>query len=97
VLEIDVQGARQMREALPDAVQVFIAPPSVDVLRERLEQRGSDSEEQIRRRLDAAPGELDAQREFGCVVVNDDLDRATAELDRLAATITGRPEEGASS
>jgi guanylate kinase len=97
VLEIDVQGARQVREALPDATQVFIAPPSTDALRQRLVERGADSEDQIRRRLDAAADELAAQREFGEVVVNDDLQQALAELTRLTATIVGRPAEGASS
>jgi guanylate kinase len=96
VLEIDVQGARQVRESLPGATQVFIAPPSTDALRERLEQRGADSDEQIRRRLAAADEELAAQKEFGEVVVNDDLERALADLTLLAATIVGRPAEGAS-
>ncbi len=90
VLEIDVQGARQVRETLPEATQVFIAPPSVDELRERLEQRGSDSPEQIQRRLGEAPGELAAQEEFPCVVVNDDLARAQQELVDLAARVSGR-------
>ncbi len=90
VLEIDVQGARQVRETLPQATQVFIAPPSVDLLRERLEARGSDSPEQIRARLAEAPRELAAQEEFACVVVNDDLERAEAELVELAARVCGR-------
>ena len=87
VLEIDLQGARQVREALPEAVQVFIAPPSLDDLRSRLEARGSDAPEQIRDRLAVAPDELAAQDEFAHVVVNDDLERAVQELVDLAATI----------
>jgi guanylate kinase len=87
VLEIDLQGARQVREALPEAVQVFVAPPSLDTLRERLEQRASDSPEQIRDRLAVAPEELAAREEFGHVVVNDDLERALSELADLAATM----------
>jgi guanylate kinase len=90
VLEIDVQGARQVRETLPAATQVFIAPPSLDHLRERLERRGSDSPEQIQARLSEAPGELAAQDEFPCVVVNDDRERAEHELVDLAARISGR-------
>ncbi len=90
VLEIDVQGARQVRETLPDATQVFIAPPSVDDLRARLEGRGKDSEEQVRRRLAAAEDELAAQGEFGEVIVNDDLDRALQELSDLAARVFRR-------
>jgi guanylate kinase len=87
VLEIDVQGARQVRETLPGATQVFIAPPSTDELRNRLEARGSDSPEQIARRLEAASSELAAQSEFARVVVNADRDSALDELVELAATI----------
>ena len=75
VLEIEVQGARQVREALPEAVQVFIAPPSTDVLRDRLIGRGTDSPETIRARLAQAEEELSAQEEFQHVVVNDESDR----------------------
>jgi guanylate kinase len=87
VLEIDLQGARQVRETLPEATQVFIAPPSPADLRIRLEARASDSPEQIARRLEVAEVELAAQQEFGRVVVNDDLERALAELVDLAATM----------
>jgi guanylate kinase len=90
VLEIDVQGARQVRETLPGATQVFIAPPSVEDLRRRLEARGMESEEQVRRRLAAAGEELAAQGEFARVIVNDDLERALQELTDLAATVFGR-------
>ena len=89
VLEIEVEGARQVRERLPEALQVFIAPPSPQALRERLIGRGTDSEEQMERRLARADEELAAQSEFKHVVVNDDLDRAVAELERLAARIVG--------
>jgi guanylate kinase len=94
VLEIDVQGARQVRETLPGATQVFIAPPSTGELRRRLEARGSDSPEQIARRLEAAESELAAQSEFGHVVINDDRDRALEELVELAATIYGPETRG---
>jgi len=87
VLEIEVQGARQVREALPEAVQVFIAPPSPEVLRERLLRRGTDPPEQIARRLEQAEEELRAKDEFQHVIENDDLDRAAAELVDLVATI----------
>ena len=87
VLEIEVQGARQVREALPDAIQVFIAPPSTEALRERLLQRGTDSPEVIRKRLAVAEEELRAQGEFPHVIVNDDLDRAVRELVDLVATM----------
>jgi guanylate kinase len=87
VLEIEVQGARQIREAMPEAVQVFIAPPSPEALRERLEGRGTDSKEAIERRLAAAEEELAARSEFGYVIVNDDLERATDELVGLVGGI----------
>ena len=87
VLEIDLQGARQVRETLPEATQIFIEPPSLGTLEERLKARGSDSPEQIERRLAVAPGELAAKDEFGHRVVNDDLDRALQELVGLAASM----------
>ena len=89
VLEIEVQGARQVREAMPEAVQVFIAPPSPGALRERLEGRATDRPEQIDRRLSAAEEELAAREEFGHVIVNDDLERATDELVGLVRQIAG--------
>jgi len=91
VLEIEVQGARQVREALPEAIQVFIAPPDVDALRQRLLGRGTDSPEGIQARLAQADEELRAQDEFQHVVVNDDLGRAATELSDLVATIWPRP------
>jgi guanylate kinase len=89
VLEIEVEGARQVRERLPEALQVFIAPPSPEALRERLIGRGTDSQEQMERRLARAEEELAAQSEFKHVVVNDDVERAVAELEGLAARIIG--------
>jgi guanylate kinase len=80
VLEIELQGARQVRTRMPDAVLVFVAPPTPEVLRERLEQRGTDSADQIDRRLEVARAELDAQREFRHVIVNDRLESAADEL-----------------
>ena len=84
VLEIEVQGARQVRETMPEAVQIFIAPPSPDVLRERLEGRGTDSAEAIEERLRTAETELAAREEFPHVVVNGDLQKAASELEGLA-------------
>ena len=87
VLEIDVQGARQVRETLPEATRIFIEPPSFEALVERLTERGSDSPEQIERRLAAAREELAARDEFDHRIVNDDLERAVEELSELAATM----------
>jgi guanylate kinase len=84
VLEIEVQGARQVRAAMPtESVLVFIAPPDPAALRERLEGRGTDSEEAIAERLRTAELELAAAEEFQHVVVNDDVERAAAQLERI--------------
>ena len=89
VLEIEVQGARQVREALPEAQQVFIAPPSEESLRTRLVGRGTDNAEQVERRLETARRELDAQKEWKHVIVNDRLDESVQELLDLVATMWG--------
>src|ERR1700689_679943 len=83
VLEIELQGARQVRAAMPEAIQIFIAPSSLDQLEERLRARGADEEEALRQRLEIARTELAARDEFGFVVVNDELDRAVDELDAI--------------
>jgi guanylate kinase len=85
VLEIEVQGARQVRESVPDAVQVFIAPPSLDALRARLTARGTDDPQEVERRLLVARQELTAQPEFAHVVVNDRLEDALAELTAIVS------------
>lgn len=88
VLEIEVQGARQVRARVRDAVTVFIEPPSEEALRTRLVGRGSDSPEQVERRLQTAWSELAARDEFDKVICNDNLDEAVQELGDLVATIT---------
>jgi guanylate kinase len=88
VLEIDVQGARQVREELPEAKLIFIEPPSFEDLERRLAGRGADRPEQIERRLAAARDELAAAGEFDHRIVNDDLQRALQELSDLAATMS---------
>lgn len=80
LLEIDWQGARQVRAKLPDAVSVFILPPSKAALEQRMRKRGQDSEEVIARRLAAAREEMLHHAEFDYVIVNDDFDTAAAEL-----------------
>ena len=87
VLEIDVQGARQVHEALPEAGRIFIEPPSFEDLARRLARRGADSPDQIERRLEAAREELAARVEFDHRIVNDDLERASQELTELVATM----------
>ena len=89
VLEIEVQGARQVRSTVPDAVQVFIAPPSLEVLRERLIGRDTDHPEEVERRLRVATQELTAQPEFEHVVVNDRLEDALERLTDIVALHLG--------
>ncbi len=80
LLEVDLQGARAVRAAAPEALLVFLAPPSWDVLVGRLTGRGTEPQDVIERRLETAREELAASDEFDTVIVNDDVDRACAEL-----------------
>lgn len=80
LLEIDWQGARQVREQVPDCISVFILPPSRDALQTRMRNRGQDSEETIARRLAAAREEMSHYDEFDFVIVNEHFDAAAAEL-----------------
>ena len=83
LLEIDVQGARQIKKAFEDAVYVYILPPSIDALRVRLEQRGGDSTEEIQRRLQKVREEMWSYREYDYIVKNDDMTKATKELEAI--------------
>jgi guanylate kinase len=85
ILEIDWQGAGQIRRALPECVSVFILPPSRAELERRLRGRGTDSEQVIQRRLRDAASDMTHWREFDHVVVNDEFDRALDELGRIVA------------
>ncbi len=89
VLEIEVQGAQQVRAAKPDSIQIFIAPPDPSVLRERLRGRGTDSATAIDRRLEVAKQELAARGDFAHLIVNDDLDKAADELESIVRTELG--------
>jgi guanylate kinase len=95
VLEIEVQGARQVRAAMRESIQVFIAPPDPEVLRQRLESRASDSAAAIDARLEVAEQELAAQDEFAYRVVNDDLERAAADLEGIVRSELGLPVDSA--
>ncbi|MSR23039.1 MAG: guanylate kinase [Gemmatimonadetes bacterium] len=83
ILDIDVQGARQIRERIPEAVLIFILPPSAEALRERLSVRGTEAPEQVRHRLLTAHRELDEAPRFDYVVVNEDLESAVAGVRTL--------------
>lgn len=80
LLEIDLQGVRQVREAMPHASTVFIAPPSWEVLRDRLTSRGTEDDAAVARRLVVAREELAAQDEFDLVIINADVEQAAREL-----------------
>jgi guanylate kinase len=95
VLEIEVQGARQVRAAMRESIQVFIAPPDPAVLRERLESRGADSAEAIDARLEVAEQELAAQGEFAYCVINADLAQAATDLEAIVRTELGLPLDSA--
>ncbi|MEM9056477.1 MAG: guanylate kinase [Pseudomonadota bacterium] len=97
MLEIDWQGARQVRAAIPDARSIFILPPSREELERRLRGRSTDSDAVIRRRLADSVDDMGHWNEFDYVVVNDDFDAAVEELVRVVrgrgeASLSGRPE-----
>jgi len=83
ILDIDVQGARDVRRAYPEAVTIFIVPASLPELERRLRSRGLDGEEAIQKRLINAAKEIQQAPDFQYVIVNDDLDRATLELESI--------------
>ena len=83
LLEIEVVGARKVQESFPDATRIFILPPSMAVLEERLKKRGKDSPSAIAQRLESAKTELKAVEEFDYSIVNDDVDRVLVELEKI--------------
>ena len=95
VLEIEVQGAQQVRAARPESVQIFISPPDPTHLRRRLEGRGTDSAEAIDTRLETAEQELAVQGDFKYRVVNDDLGKAADTLEQIVRTELGLPLDSA--
>ena len=80
LLEIDWQGAQQVRESMPEAVSIFILPPSAGALEQRLRNRKTDTDEVIARRLRDSLSDMSHWNEFGYVIVNDDVRQATEEL-----------------
>ena len=83
ILDIEVQGAFQVRSSMPSAVLVFLAPPSIEELERRLRGRGTDPEEKIRVRLDTARDEFKRARDYDYIVINDDAKEAARELDAI--------------
>lgn len=91
VLDIDVQGARMVRDVLPPAVLVFVLPPSVAEMRRRIGGRGSGEDDaEVLRRLETARSELEAVREFDYVIVNDDFDEAVRTIESIIAAERAR-------
>jgi guanylate kinase len=90
LVEIDVQGARQVKAADPSAYMVFITPPSLAELERRLRTRGTETDQQVRRRLAKASDELAAEPEFDVTVVNDDLERAAREVIQIVDRLRRR-------
>ena len=91
ILEIDVQGARQIRDRVPDAVLVFLEPPSREELLRRLEHRGTERGEALDRRLEAVEREMAEEPRFDHRVVNDDLERAAAEVAAIIERYRSNP------
>ncbi len=87
ILEIDWQGARRVRQAFPQAVSVFIMPPSLEALEQRLRDRGQDSDKVIARRMQEARNEISHREEFDLVIINDDFDEALAQLNATLDTL----------
>jgi guanylate kinase len=94
LLEIELEGARQLRRTFPEALQLFLAPPSLEELERRIRGRATDSEEAIRRRLERAREELAAATEFDAVLVNADLEQALAQLEGRMGLVTPLPSPG---
>lgn len=92
LLEIELVGARQVKRARPEAVMLFVAPPSLEELERRLRGRGTDSEAKIQRRLERARDEMQALREFDYVIVNDELECAAALLRAILLAERARPQ-----
>ncbi len=83
LLEIELEGARQIRKSFPEALQIFLAPPNLPELEKRIRGRGTDAEEAIRDRLEIANKELMAKNEFDAVVINEDIEKAFKEIEGL--------------
>lgn len=92
LVEVDLAGARNIKRLMPEATTVFLAPPSWEVLVERLTGRGTETQDVIERRLLTAHEELDAQSEFDSIVVNDDVERAVAQIAAVLQGSAAAPE-----
>ena len=92
VIEIDVNGAAQIRKSMPDAVSIFIMPPSFEVLRQRLSGRGTDPEEVVSKRLEQALLEIACAKDYDFVIVNDDLNQTVEDVCSVIRSVKFRSE-----
>jgi len=83
LLDIDWQGARKVRKVLPDAISIFIVPPNLESLRQRLQQRGQDSAQVIERRMGQARADMEHQEEYDHIIINDDFSAAVSNLQQV--------------
>lgn len=93
ILEIDVQGAIQVKEHMPEAVLIFIAPPGENELVRRLNQRGTEREQELKRRLENARKELNAASDYDHIIINDDIDRASSELEDIVKSYRNKKND----
>ncbi|MBD0268126.1 MAG: guanylate kinase [Cyanobacteria bacterium Co-bin8] len=83
ILEIELEGARQVRSSFPEALQLFVLPPSLSELEQRIRQRGQDAEDSIQKRLQRAQTEIEAATEFDIQIINDDFQAALSQLEQI--------------
>ena len=86
ILEIEIQGAMKIKEKIPEAVLIFVTPPSVDELRRRLEGRGTETQEVIESRLSRAAEEAEGMEDYDYLLINDDLEECVNELHRIISS-----------
>ncbi|HUF52732.1 MAG TPA: guanylate kinase [Dehalococcoidia bacterium] len=94
ILRTDIQGAHTLKELIPDAVTIFVTPPTREEMARRLRERDSDTDEQIAKRLETATEEMRSAENFDYVITNDDLDRAAAEIEAIVAEERARADRG---
>ena len=92
LLDIEVQGAGQIKEKMPEAIAIFLTPPSLEVLETRLRDRGTDTEEKIKRRLETAKQELKQVERYDYIVVNDTIEQAVNEVESIIKSGGGTPK-----
>jgi len=89
LLDIEVQGAGQVKEKMPEAIAIFLSPPSLEVLETRLRARGTDTEEKIKRRLETAKAELEQVERYDHIVINDTIEQAVKEVETIVKSKGG--------